>query len=123
MESPGTRTATMGTDEHKPYLERAPCLIVIFAENYVPTPDGGKTRTYYATESVGIATGMLITAVHRAGLVSLTHTPSPMKFLNEILERPSNERAFMVLVVGYPAEGAEVPEITKKALGEIATFR
>ncbi len=114
--------APLGTDEHKPYLERAPCLIAIFAENYLVTPDGGKHRTYYATESVGIATGMLITAVHRAGLVSLTHTPSPMRFLNEILDRPANERPFMILVVGYPSADAVVPEITRKSLAEIATF-
>ncbi len=114
--------APLGTDEHKPYLERAPCLIAIFAENYLVAPDGAKHRTYYATESVGIATGMLITAVHRAGLVSLTHTPSPMRFLNEILDRPANERPFMILVVGYPSADAVVPEITRKSLAEIATF-
>ena len=114
--------APLGTDENKPYLERAPCLIAIFAENYLVTPDGSKHRTYYATESVGIATGMLITAVHRAGLVSLTHTPSPMRFLNEILDRPANERPFMILVVGYPSEDAVVPDISKKSLEEIATF-
>ncbi len=114
--------APLGTDENKPYLERAPCLIAIFAENYLVTPDGSKHRTYYATESVGIATGMLITAVHRAGLVSLTHTPSPMRFLNEILDRPANERPFMILVVGYPAEDAVVPEISRKLLEQIATF-
>jgi nitroreductase len=113
----------LGTDETKPYLERAPHLIVIFAENYTVTPDGRKLRTYYATESVGIATGMLITAVHRAGLVSLTHTPSPMRFLNRILGRPSNERPFLILVVGYPERDAVVPEITKKSLDEIVTFR
>ncbi len=114
--------APLGTDEHKPYLERAACLIAIFAENYLVAPDGAKHRTYYATESVGIATGMLITAVHHAGLVSLTHTPSPMRFLNEILGRPANERPFMILVVGYPAEDAVVPDISKKDLEQIATF-
>jgi nitroreductase len=112
----------LGTDEHKPYLERAPCLIVIFAENYGVTADGRKSRTYYATESVGIATGVLITALHRAGLVSLTHTPSPMRFLNRILERPSNERPFMILVAGFPEADASVPAITKKPLEDIATF-
>jgi nitroreductase len=115
--------APLGTDEHKPYLERAPWLIVIFAENYTLAEDGTKSRTYYATESVGIATGMLITAVHRAGLASLTHTPSPMRFLNELLDRPASERAYMILVVGHPEEDAEVPDITKKPLDEIATFR
>ena len=114
--------APLGTDEHKPYLERAPCLIAIFTENYLVTPQGAKHRTYYATESVGIATGMLITAVHHAGLVSLTHTPSPMRFLNEILHRPANERPFMILVVGYPAPDAVVPEISRKPLEQIATF-
>ena len=114
--------APLGTDEHKPYLERAPCLIVIFAQNYLVTPDGARHRTYYATESVGIATGMLVTAVHHAGLVSLTHTPSPMRFLNEILHRPANERPFMILVVGYPSEDGVVPDISRKPLEQIATF-
>ena len=113
----------LGTDEHKPYLERAPYLIVIFAENYTRAADGSKSHTYYAMESVGIATGMLITAIHRAGLASLTHTPSPMRFLNELLGRPPSERAYMILVVGHPEDGAEVPVITKKSLDEIATFR
>ena len=112
----------LGTDEHKPFLERAPWLIVIFGESYERRADGAKLKNYYVTESVGIATGMLITALHEAGLVTLTHTPSPMKFLNEILGRPDNERPFLVLVVGYPAEGAEVPEITKKELDDIAVF-
>jgi iodotyrosine deiodinase len=85
-------------------------------------PDGRKVKNYYATESVGIATGMLITAVHNAGLVSLTHTPSPMGFLNEVLRRPANERAFLILVVGYPGEDARVPDIGKKPLEQIATF-
>jgi nitroreductase len=114
--------APLGTDERKPYLERAPCLIVIFAETFGVDDEGRKLRRYYVTESVGIATGMLITAVHRAGLVSLTHTPSPMGFLNEILGRPANERPFMILVVGYPEPDAVVPDISKKTLEEIATF-
>jgi len=113
--------APLGTDEHKPFLETAPCLIVIFAEGHKMT-EGDKSKNYYVQESVGIATGMLITAIHKAGLVSLTHTPSPMGFLNEILNRPSNERPYLILVVGYPAEGALVPEISKKSLGEIASF-
>lgn len=112
----------LGTDQHKPFLETAPYLIVIFAESYGELPDGRKVKHYYTQESVGIATGILITAVHHAGLVSLTHTPSPMGFLNEILGRPARERAFLILVVGYPADGATVPDITKKPLGEIATF-
>ncbi len=114
--------APLGTNASKPFLERAPYLIVIFAETYAVGEDGDRTKNYYVTESVGIATGILITAIHRAGLVSLTHTPSPMAFLNEVLGRPKNERAFLILVVGYPEEDAEVPDITKKSLGEIATF-
>jgi len=117
-----TALAPLGTDEHKPYLETAPYLIVVFAQSYGLLPDQRKVKNYYVTESVGIATGMLITAVHHAGLVSLTHTPSPMGFLKEILGRPENERAFLILVVGYPAEGAVVPDISKKSLPEIATF-
>jgi nitroreductase len=112
----------LGTDEHKPFLEDAPYLIVIFARNHGVRADGSKVKHYYVTESVGIATGLLIAAVHNAGLVSLTHTPSPMGFLNEILRRPSHERAFLILVVGYPKDDARVPKITKKELPEIATF-
>lgn len=114
--------APFETNAVKPFLETAPCLIVIFAQNYGLAPDGSKIKHYYVPESVGIATGILITAIHQAGLVSLTHTPSPMGFLNEILDRPANERAYLILVVGYPAEGAMVPNITKKSLAEIATF-
>lgn len=112
----------LGTDEHKPFLELAPYLIVIFAENHGLRPDGTKTKNYYVSESVGIATGMLIAAVHNAGLVSLTHTPSPMGFLSNVLGRPSNERPFLILVVGYPADGVKVPTIAKKSLAEIASF-
>ena len=112
----------LGTDEHKPFLERAPWLIVIFAESYERMDDGSKTKNYYVTESVGIATGMLITALHHAGLVTLTHTPSPMKFLNELLGRPDNERPFLILVAGYPDEDAMVPDITKKPIDDIAVF-
>jgi nitroreductase len=114
--------ASMGTDEHKPYLEIAPCLIVIFAQSYRLLPDGRKAKNYYVSESVGIATGMLIAAIHHAGLVALTHTPSPMGFLNRILGRPDNERPFLLLVVGYPADDAVVPELSKKVLPDIATF-
>ena len=114
--------APLGTDASKPFLDRAPYLIVIFAESFAVGDEGDRSKNYYVTESVGIATGVLITAIHRAGLVSLTHTPSPMAFLNEILDRPTNERPFLVLVVGYPEEGVEVPDITKKSLDEIATF-
>ena len=112
----------LGTDEHKPFLEVAPYLIVIFAESYALLPDGARRKNYYVTESVGIATGLLVAALHHAGLASLTHTPSPMRFLNRILGRPRNERPFLLLVVGYPADDARVPVIEKKTLEEIATF-
>jgi nitroreductase len=114
--------APLGTDEHKPFLEIAPYLIAIFGKNHSELPDGRKVKNYYVNESVGIATGMLITAIHNAGLVSLTHTPSPMGFLNEILKVPTDAKPFLLLVVGYPAENAEVPVIHKKPLEEIATF-
>lgn len=114
--------APLGTDEHKPFLEIAPYLIAIFGKTHSELPDGRKVKNYYVNESVGIATGMLITAIHNAGLASLTHTPSPMGFLNEILNRPSYEKPFLILVVGYPADNTEVPVITKKPLEEIATF-
>ncbi len=114
--------APLRTDARKPFLEVAPYLIVVFAQSYGVAPDGHKIKHYYVSESVGIATGMLITALHHAGLATLTYTPSPMRFLQEILDRPSNERPFLILVTGYPAEGAQVPIISKKPLGEIATF-
>jgi iodotyrosine deiodinase len=114
--------APLGTDAHKPFLDTAPYLIAIFAQSYGVLPDGRKVKNYYVQESVGIATGILITALHHAGLASLTHTPSPMGFLNEILGRPANERPFLLLVVGHPAGDAAVPDIGKKALGSIATF-
>ena len=115
--------APLGTDEHKPVLERAPWLIAIFGVSYGIAADGSRIKNYYVQESVGIATGILITALHRAGLATLTHTPSPMGFLNDILGRPSNERPFLLLVVGYPEEGALVPALERKGLDEIATFR
>lgn len=114
--------APLGTDEHKPFLEEAPFLIAIFVEKYGRLPDNRQVKHYYPTESVGIATGILITAIHHVGLVSLTHTPSPMKFLNEILERPTNESCFLLLVVGYPAEDAAVPDIKKKRFEDVCTF-
>ena len=114
--------APLGTDAEKPFLEAAPYLIAIFAQRYGSLPDGRQVKHYYTTESVGIATGMLITALHNAGLASLTHTPSPMNFLNGLLDRPEAERPFLLLVVGYPDENAKVPEITKKPLQDIATF-
>ena len=115
--------APLGTDEHKPFLEEAPCLIVVFAQLHGETADGAKIKHYYVQESVGIATGMLITAVHQAGLASLTHTPSPMRFLNAILGRPSSERPFLILVVGHPAADAVVPDIPRKPFDSVVTFR
>ncbi|MCP4260760.1 MAG: nitroreductase family protein [Planctomycetes bacterium] len=112
----------LGTDFQKPFLEAAPYLIVIFSRSYGILPDGQKVKHYYVRESVGIATGLLITAIHNAGLVALPYTPAKMGFLNNILGRPENERPFLVLVVGYPAEQAMVPEIKKKSLDEISTF-
>ena len=110
----------LGTDEHKPFLEEAPCLIVIFAQLFGGT-ESDKTKHYYVQESVGIATGMLIAALHQVGLASLTHTPSPMRFLNDILGRPSNERPFLILVVGHPAVGATVPDIARRPFDAAVT--
>ena len=112
----------LGTDWRKPFLETAPVLIVIFQQLWGTVPSGGRVKNYYVLESVGIATGFLIAALHRAGLATLTHTPSPMGFLRDILKRPSNEKAAMILVVGHPAADAQVPRIAKKPLEEIATF-
>jgi len=112
----------LGTDASKPFLETAPYLIAVFLQKYGRLADGRKVKHYYPTESTGLATGILITALHRAGLATLTHTPSPMKFLNEILGRPPGERPFLLLVVGYPAEGARVPDIGRKDLAEFTTF-
>jgi iodotyrosine deiodinase len=113
----------LGTDASKPFLEVAPWLIAVFIRRFERLPDGGKRKHYYTDESVGLAAGLLLAAVHYAGLVALTHTPSPMKFLNEILGRPKDlERAFLLLVVGYPAADARVPDIARKSLPEIATF-
>jgi nitroreductase len=115
--------APLGTDADKPFLEVAPYLIAVFVQPHGQTADGRAVKHYYAQESVGIATGFLIAALHHAGLATLTHTPSPMGFLTELLGRPAHERPFLLLVVGYPADGAVVPRITKKPLDEIATFR
>lgn len=114
--------AALGTDSNKPFLETAPWLIAIFSQPYRPLPDGRKLKHYYATESVGIATGFLVAAIHQAGLVSLTHTPSPMGFLNKLLYRPAHEKPFLLLVVGHPANDAKVPDIQRKPLTEISTF-
>jgi nitroreductase len=112
----------LGTDSDKPFLETAPYLIAVFLQKFGHLEDGRKVKHYYPVESTGLATGMLITALHEAGLATLTHTPSPMKFLNEILDRPTSERPFLLLVVGYPAEDARVPDIHRKELGEFTTF-
>ena len=114
--------APLGTDENKPFLDIAPCLIAIFGKNHSDLSDGRRVKNYYVHESVGIATGFLIAALHNAGLVSLTHTPSPMGFLNTILDRPADEKPFLLLVTGFPAVDAQVPVIQKKPLEEIATF-
>jgi nitroreductase len=114
--------APLGTDWKKPFLETAPYLIAIFVQRFGVTPDGKKYKYYYTQESVGLASGLLITALHYAGLATVTHTPSPMGFLNEILGRPEEERPFLLLVTGYPVEDAEVPDIKRKSLDEIATF-
>jgi nitroreductase len=112
----------LGTDSDKPFLETAPYLIAVFLQKYSTLADGSKVKHYYPAESTGVATGLLITALHRAGLVCLTHTPSPMKFLNEILDRPLTERPFLLLVTGYPANDAMVPDIQRKALDDYVSF-
>jgi iodotyrosine deiodinase len=114
--------APLGTDSNKPFLEAAPWLIAVFAQPFRILEDGTRSPTYYAIESVGIATGILVTAVHSCGLVSLTHTPSPMGFLNRILGRPSYEKPFVLLVVGHPAENALVPDIGRKPIDAISSF-
>ena len=114
--------SVIGTDEQKPFLETAPYIIVVFGRNHSFLPDGRRVKNYYVNESVGIATGFLIAAIHTAGLVSLTHTPSPMGFLNTILGISPDEKPFLILVVGYPADDAQVPIIDKKLLEEMATF-
>lgn len=110
------------TDQHKPFLETAPYLIAVFLERNSVDEEGVKHKNYYMPESVGIATGMLITALHMSGLATLTHTPSPMKFLNEILHRPSNEKPFMLMVAGYPAEDVTVPDIERKPFDQISSL-
>ena len=112
----------LGTNHLKPFLEIAPYLIIVFKKPYDLGENGEKLQNYYVNESVGIACGMLITAIHQAGLVTLTHTPSPMNFLTKLLERPSNERAFLLLPVGYPDIEAYVPDIERKGLGEVSKF-
>lgn len=112
----------LGTDEHKIFLEKAPWLIAVFAKKYGLNEDGSRYKHYYTPESVGLATGLLISALHHAGLATLTHTPSPMGFLKTILKRPDNERPFLLIVTGYPDKNAKVPDIQRKPLNEIVTF-
>ncbi|MCU0914411.1 MAG: nitroreductase family protein [Planctomycetes bacterium] len=114
--------SALGTDYQKPFLETAPYLIVVLAQAYGVSPEGRQVKHYYVRESVGIATGILLAAIHHAGLAALPYTPTRPGFLNEILGRPENERPFLVLVVGYPADGVRVPDMEKKALHEVATF-
>jgi len=115
--------APLGTDASKPYLETAPWLIAVFAERHGVGPDGNRRANYYVMESVGIATGFLLAALHHAGLASLTHTPNPMGFLSDILGRPSNERPLMLVVAGYPAPDTRVPDLRRKPLADIVSFR
>ena len=112
----------MGTDWNKPFLEIAPWLIVVFKKAYDLDEHGNKSKNYYVSESVGIACGFLIAAIHQAGLVTLTHTPSPMNFLQKVLERPENEKPFLLLPVGYPADTAQVPDLERKPLEDIVVF-
>ena len=115
--------APLGTDWRKPFLETAPWLVVLFAQRWGWGPDGQRRKHYYVQESCGIAAGLFIAALHRAGLATLTHTPSPMRFLSEILERPANEAPYILFPVGYPAEGAQVPDLQRKGLDEVAVWR
>lgn len=114
--------AALGTDANKPFLETAPWLIAVFSQPFRILADGRRMKHYYASESVGIATGFLVAALHQSGLATLTHTPSPMAFLNKILGRPAHEKPFLLLVVGHPAEGATVPDISRKTLAEVSSF-
>lgn len=111
--------AVFGTDPHKPFLEDAPWLVVVFKRAYEVEPDGRKHQNYYVTESVGIATGMLLAAAHHAGLATLTHTPSPMNFLSVLLDRPANERPFLLIPMGFPVKNCHVPALSRKPLDEV----
>jgi iodotyrosine deiodinase len=115
--------APLGTDEHKPHLTEAPWIVVLFRQTYGMRADGSRRTHYYTQESCGIAAGFFIAAVHQMGLVTLTHTPTPMAFLGELLARPANEKAFLVMPVGYPATGAQVPDLARKPLADIAVWR
>lgn len=112
-----------GTNAEKPYLEEAPAIIAVFAQNFRGESDDSKTKNYYVSESVGLACGMLISSLHLCGLACLVHTPSPMRFLNEILDRPQGERPYLLLIVGYPASGVRVPVISRRPFAEYVTFR
>jgi len=114
--------APLGTDWHKPFLETAPWIVVLFEQVHGRFPDGSSRKHYYARESVGIACGLFVAAVHQMGLVTLTHTPSPMGFLSTILRRPKHERPFVLLPVGYPADDCVVPDLRRKSLDEVASF-
>jgi nitroreductase len=114
--------APLGTDWHKPFLETAPWIVVVFEESYQIGPGGKHLKSYYAKESVGIACGLFIVALHHMGLATLTHTPSPMRFLSQILGRPDNERPFILFPVGYPTDDATVPDLTRKTLDEVALW-
>ncbi len=114
--------APLGTDWHKPFLETAPWIVVLFEQVHGWFPDGTVRKHYYARESVGIACGLFLAAIHQMGLVTLTHTPSPMGFLNTILGRPKNERPFVLLPIGYPADDCQVPDLARKSLAEVASF-
>jgi iodotyrosine deiodinase len=115
--------APLGTDEKKPHLTDAPWVVVLFRQTYGVIPDGTKRTYYYTQESCGIAAGFFIAAIHQMGLVTLTHTPNPMGFLSELLGRPSNEKAFLVMPVGYPAADARVPDLVRKSVEEIAVWK
>lgn len=115
--------APLGTDEHKPHLTDAPWVVVVFRQTYGVAPSGSRVTHYYTTESVGIAVGLFVAAVHHMGLVTLTHTPNPMGFLSELLGRPASEKAYLILPVGYPSPDAQVPDIRRKTLDQIAIFR
>jgi iodotyrosine deiodinase len=114
--------APLGTDEHKPHLTDAPWVVILFRQTHGLDADGHRKTFYYTQESCGIAAGLFVAAVHRMGLVTLTHTPSPMAFLSELLDRPPNEKAMLVMPVGYPATAAMVPDLTRKPIGEIAVW-
>ncbi len=114
--------APLGTDWHKPFLETVPWIVVVFAELYGVEADGAKRKNYYVKESVGIACGLFIAALHRMGLATLTHTPSPMRFLSQILGRPENEKPFILFPIGYPAAGCEVPDLQRKPLEDVAIW-